>query len=114
MAKIKLEELLATSTVTTPDQQLVVEMPEQKLAVGKYSFELIVKDDSDNLSTPAVVTVIVVDTTRPTAVADLNDEQGRIIANGRIDFGSGFILNASRSTDIGGSITEYSWRLLPN
>ena len=47
-------------------------MPDQKLPVGQHRFRLTVTDDSGNKSTPAVVSVIVADTTAPTAVLDLD------------------------------------------
>jgi hypothetical protein len=113
MTDITLEELLATEKVKTADSQLVIQMPDQKLAIGKHSFSLSVEDDSGNVSTDALVTVIVVDTAAPTAVLDLRDAQGRSIADGRIEFGSGFILDGKRSVDIGGSIASYTWEVVP-
>jgi hypothetical protein len=113
MTDITLEELLATATVKTSDPQLVVQMPDQKLAVGQHRFSLTVVDDSGNTSTAANVTVIVVDTTAPTAVIDLRDAQGAIAADGRIEFGSGFILDGKRSIDIGGTVASYLWEVVP-
>lgn len=113
MTDITLEELLATEKVKTADSQLVIQMPDQKLAIGKHSFSLSVEDDSGNVSTDALVTVIVVDTAAPTAVLDLRDAQGRSIADGRIEFSSGFILDGKRSVDIGGSIASYTWEVVP-
>jgi hypothetical protein len=113
MTDITLEELLANNgAVKTPDARLVLQMPDQKLGVGQHRFSLTVNDDSGNSSTPAIITVIVADTSAPTAVLDLRDEQGRQIIDGRIEFGSGFILDGSRSTDIGGAIESYNWNLL--
>lgn len=114
MTDITLEELLATPKVETTDSQLVIHMPDQKLAVGKHSFNLIVEDDSKNQSTAARISVIVVDTTAPTAVLDLNDENGRLISDGRVAFGSGFILCGKRSVDIGGTLAKFIWEVVPN
>ena len=114
MTDITLEKLLVSSKVETTDSQLVIKMPDQKLQVGKHSFQLTVVDDAKNTSTPALITVIVVDQTAPTAVLDLNDEQGRIITNGQVAFGSGFVLNGDRSADAGGSLARFIWEVLPN
>lgn len=114
MTDITLEKLLETSKVETTDSQLVIQMPEKKLAVGKHSFNLTVEDDSGNSSTPALITVIVVDSTAPTAVLDVHDEQGRLISDGRVSFGSGFMLNGKRSADIGGTLAKFIWEVVPN
>ena len=113
MTDITLEKLLENQTVSTADSQLVIQMPGQKLAVGKHSFSLTVVDDSGNASSAANITVIVADTTAPTAVLDLRDEQGRTVTDGRIAFGAGFILDGKRSVDIGGTITNYVWEVVP-
>ncbi len=113
MTDITLEELLASGSAKTPDPQLDIQMPDQKLAVGQHRFSLTVTDDSGNQSTPAIISVIVQDTQAPTAVLDLRNAQGAQVINGRIEFGSGFILDGSRSTDIGGSIESYTWEILP-
>lgn len=113
MTDITLEELLATGSAKTPDPRLVIQMPDQKLGVGQHRFSLTVTDDSGNASTPAIITVIVQDTSAPTAVLDLRNEQGRQVTDGRIEFGSGFILDGVRSTDIGGTIESYTWEIVP-
>ncbi len=113
MTDITLEELLASNSVKTPDPRLDIQMPDQNLAVGQHRFSLTVTDDSGNQSTPAIISVIVQDTQAPTAVLDLRNEQGAQVINGRIEFGSGFILDGSRSTDVGGSIESYTWEILP-
>lgn len=113
MTAITLEKLLETEKVQTTDSQLVIQMPGQKLPVGQHRFSLSVQDDSGNVSQDAIVTLIVVDTAAPTAVLDLRDEQGRAVSNGRIDFGSGFILDGKRSVDIGGTIAKYTWEVVP-
>jgi hypothetical protein len=113
MTDITLENLLATGQAVTSDSQLTIQMPNQKLSVGQHRFSLTVEDDSGNVSQSALVTVIVTDTAAPTAVLDLRDEQGRAVANGRIEFGSGFILSGKRSVDIGGTISKYIWEVVP-
>lgn len=113
MTDITLEKLLESQTVSTTDPQLVIQMPKNKLNVGKHSFSLTVVDDSNNPSVPATITVIVVDKEAPTAVVDLHDEQGRTITDGRINFGAGFILSGKRSADIGGTIVKYVWEVVP-
>ncbi len=113
MTDITLENLLATERIETSDSQLTIQMPDLKLSVGQHQFSLTVEDDSGNASQNAVVTVIVMDTTAPTAVLDLRDEQGRTVTTGRIAFGSGFILDGKRSVDIGGTISRYIWEVVP-
>ena len=113
MTDVTLEELLAATKVETADSQLTIQMPSQKLAVGQHRFSLTVEDDSGNQSTAAQITVIVVDTTAPTAVLDLRNAQGGPVTNGRIEFGSGFILDGKRSVDIGGTISKYVWEIVP-
>ena len=113
MTDITLEKLLAAQKVETADSSLVIQMPAQKLAVGQHRFNLTVEDDSGNLSKAAQITVIVVDSTAPTAVLDLHDDQGRTVADGRIAFGSGFILSGKRSVDIGGTVSKFIWEVVP-
>ena len=57
--------------------------------------------------------MIVQDTQAPTAVLDLRNAEGAQVMDGRIEFGSGFILDGSRSTDIGGKIESYTWEIVP-
>ena len=114
MTDITLEKLLENPKVETTDSQLVIQMPKKKLAVGKHSFNLTVEDDSGNPSTPALITVIVIDSSAPTAVLDLNDANGRLISDGRVSFGSGFILSGKRSADIGGTLAKFIWEVVPN
>jgi hypothetical protein len=113
MTDITLEKLLAEQKVETADSSLVIQMPAQKLAVGQHRFNLTVEDDSGNLSNAAQITVIVVDTAAPTAVLDLLDDQGRTVVDGRIAFGSGFILSGKRSVDIGGTVSKFIWEVVP-
>ena len=113
MTDITLEDILEHPTVSTTDSQLVIQMPNNKLNVGKHSFSLTVVDDTGNTSVPAVITVLVVDNEAPTAILDLHDEQGRIITDGVVSFGAGFMLSGKRSADIGGTIVKYVWEVVP-
>ena len=114
MTDIVLEDLLAQIKVETADSQLNVLMPESKLPVGKHRFGLSVVDDSGNQSAiQAQITVIVVDKAAPTAVLDLLDDQGKLLSDGQVAFGSGFILSGNRSLDIGGTVSNYIWEVLP-
>ncbi len=113
MATVNLEEILA-GQVVTEDSKLVIKMPEEEpLSVGQHKFQLTVEDDSGNQSQPASITVIIADTASPTAVLELQDEDGRRITNGQVSFSSGFTLSGERSIDVGGSITKYAWELIP-
>jgi hypothetical protein len=107
----KLEEIIA-GPIKTDDATLTVQMPGEKLKVGGHTFQLVVTDDSGNVSAPATVMVIVVDTDAPTAVVTVSNEQGRPLEGNRLPFGSGFILDGKRSVDIGGNIVSYNWTLV--
>jgi hypothetical protein len=79
--------------------------PASPLPAGRNRFQLVVVDDSGNESAPAVVEVIVRDTTNPTAVLDAPRE---------MEFGRSFRLSGRRSSDIPpGRIVNYRWTLLP-
>jgi len=106
-----LEEIRA-NPVKTNDATLTITLPNEKLKVGSHTFQLQVADDAGNVSAPARVLVIVVDTQAPTAVLTVSDEQGRPLADNRIGFGRGFILDGRKSVDIGGSIVSYTWTLV--
>ncbi len=84
------------------------------LKVGKHVFRLVVRDDGGNESDPALVTIIVVDTERPTAVIDVINAAGERITSPEVkmSFGQPFTLTGERSTDIGGSVVLWGWELL--
>lgn len=107
----KLEEIMV-GPVKTDDATLTIQMPGEKLKVGGHTFQLVVADDSGNVSVPATVMVIVVDTDAPTAVVTVSDEQGRPLEGNRLPFGAGFMLNGKRSVDIGGSIVSFTWTMV--
>ena len=106
-----LEEIRA-NPIKTNDATLTITQPNDKLKVGSHTFQLQVADDSGNVSVPAKVMLIVVDTQAPTAVLTLNDEEGRPLDDNTIAFGRGFILNGKKSVDIGGRIVSYTWSLV--
>lgn len=107
-----LEDIRANAIETT-DPTLSITMPEEKLKVGSHIFQLEVKDDSGNVSTPAKVRLVVLDTQAPTAVLTVHDEQGRLLEDNSIAFGQSFILNGKKSVDVGGgSIVRYTWSLV--
>ena len=112
MTTVKLEDIQAAPQKTA-DPQLTIEMPNAKLPIGSHRFELTVEDDSGNQSVPAVVTVVVLDIERPTAVIEVRDASGRPVVGNRIPFGANFILSGKLSTDAGGGrIASYLWQLL--
>jgi hypothetical protein len=85
------------------------------LAVGKHTFQLVVTDDSGNNSEPAVVSVIVLDTDRPTAVIDVLNSAGNAVpAPVRLGVGEKFTLSGRRSSDVGGTVKTWTWTLLPD
>lgn len=78
--------------------------PAKPLARGRQIFELVVVDDSGNVSAPDRLIVIVADRERPTAVL-----QGPSV----VDVGRSFDLNGTRSFDVGGgTIKTYRFTYL--
>ena len=76
------------------------------LPVGVHTFQLIVTDDSGNDSQPALVEIVVRDTTAPTAVIDGPREVG---------FGNPFDLSGVRSSDPApGRVVSFTWTLVDN
>jgi hypothetical protein len=106
-----LEEIRA-NPIKTNDSNLTITMPDDKLEVGRHTFQLQVVDDSGNVSEPATVMLIVLDTQAPTAVLTVTDADGRPLPDNRISFGEGFILDGKRSADIGGRIVSFTWTLV--
>lgn len=75
------------------------------LTVGVHRFQLVVRDDSGNLSLPAFVDVVVRDTQRPTAVLDVSSP---------VELGASFDLSGRRSSDIApGRVASYIWSMVP-
>ncbi len=86
-----------------PDVEVTVN-PQTPLPVGRNRFQLVVVDDSGNISEPDVVEVIVKDTSKPTAVLQAPRE---------VNVGQSFQLSGRQSFDVGGKIVSYRWTLLP-
>jgi len=76
--------------------------PTNPLALGSHTIELVVVDDSGNVSAPDAATVRVVDDVAPTAVID---------APASIVFGATLAVSGARSSDMGGAIMRYAWSL---
>ena len=92
-------------------QPVVTDTPEVEVTVaanaplpaGRHRFQLVVQDDSGNISGPSITEVIVRDTQKPTAVLDAPRE---------VELGRSFQLSGRRSSDIGGRIVRYTWTRL--
>ena len=92
-------------------QPVVTDTPEVEVTVaanaplpaGRHRFQLVVEDDSGNISGPSISEVIVRDTQKPTAVLDAPRE---------VELGRSFQLSGRRSSDIGGRIVRYTWTRL--
>ena len=97
-------------SVTTPAARIQVDItPDAPLPPGPHRFRLVVTDDSGNQSTPATIEIIVVDDGKPTAVLDLIDANGARSTTMKVPFGRSFTLSGERSSDVGGSLTSYTW-----
>ena len=87
-----------------PAVEVTVNPENPTLAPGRHSFQLVVVDDSGNVSLPDVVEVIVRDTVLPTAVLE---------APKTVQPGQSFFLNGKRSSDVApGRVVKYEWTLL--
>jgi hypothetical protein len=107
MTKINSKELQPNTPIETEDALLEISMdPEVPLRPGQHIFRLIVTDDSGNVSAPADVEVIILDSQAPTAVLDVEPSR-------TLEFGSDFRLSAARSSDVApGQLARYSWTLI--
>ncbi len=100
MAEFRINQDVATDAPTVE----VSVTPATPLAPGRHSFRLVVTDDSGNNSQPDEVVVIVADTSAPTAV---------LTAPRVVDAGKSFVLDGSRSFDVGGGkVVRYVWTYL--
>jgi hypothetical protein len=100
MAEFKTGQPVET---TTSDVEVTV-TPSSPLPAGRHRFQLVVEDDSGNLSAPDTVEVIVRDTQKPTAVLDAPRE---------VELGRSFQLSGKRSSDVAtGRIVKYIWTRL--
>jgi hypothetical protein len=98
-------QFVTNQTIESSEPEIEVTVNRQApLAVGRHRFQLVVVDDSGNVSEPDVIEVIVKDLTKPTAVLQAPRE---------VDFGQSFQLSGKQSFDIGGKIVKYRWTLLP-
>ena len=91
--------------VTTEEPVVeVIASEELPLKPGRHRLQLIVEDDSGNVSLPDIVDLIVRDTIRPTAVLE---------APKSVQPGQNFMLDGRRSSDVPpGKIVKYEWTLL--
>lgn len=101
------EFIINQDVVTDVSDVEVTINPRAPLGPGRHRFQLIVTDDSANVSIPDAVEVIIADQDAPTAVL----AGPRIVGVGR-----SFNLDGSRSFDAGGGrIVRYTWTYLgPN
>lgn len=98
-------QFVTNQTIETAESEIEVTVnPQAPLPVGRNRFQLVVVDDSGNVSEPDVVEVIVKDASKPTAVLQAPRE---------VNFGESFQLTGKQSFDIGGKIVRYRWTLLP-
>ena len=96
--------VIGTPIETTESSIEVTVDPARPLAPGRHRFQLVVADDSGNQSAPAVVEVIVRDTTKPTAVID---------APISVEAGRSFTLQGNRSSDVPpGRLAKFTWTML--
>jgi hypothetical protein len=103
-----------TTEVTADEPKLDVLVDAQNvLKVGKHVFRLVVTDDGGNESEPAIVTILVLDRDRPTAVIDVINVAGERMSTPTVEipFGQRFVLLADRSSDVGGVVKGYRWTL---
>lgn len=99
--------------VVQADPLVSVEVkPDSPLPPGKYRFQLVVVDDANNESDPAVLEVIVADTERPTAVLDMVNAD-KVVIKPNVSVGESFLLSGARSTDVApGKVKSYRFTLL--
>ena len=85
-------QFVANQTIETPESEIEVTVtPQAPLPVGRNRFQLVVVDDSGNVSEPDVVEVIVKDTSKPTAVLQAPRE---------VNVGQSFQLTGKQSFDM--------------
>ena len=90
--------------IETDDPVILVEMGRTPLPKGRHTFQLIVVDDDGLQSAPDTREVIVLDDRLPTAV---------LAAPARVQLGTEFRLDGSRSSDPApGKVVRYIWTLV--
>ncbi len=95
------EFIVNREVVTDPPTVEVTVTPQKPLPIGRQRFQLVVTDDSGNVSRPDVVEVIIADIGAPTAVLTVQNP---------VAFGRSFTMSGERSVDPGGGkIVRYAW-----
>ncbi len=99
-------EFTINNTITTNEPEIEVTIsPNTSLPVGRHRFQLVVEDDSGNVSQADAVDIIVRDTQAPTAVLD---------ADPQAEYGRSFNLSGRRSSDVApGRVVSYHWTRIP-
>jgi hypothetical protein len=78
--------------------------PTTLIPSGVHHFQLVVEDDSGNLSDPVVATVTVKDTIKPTAI---------ITAPTSVQPGQTFVLDGTKSSDVApGVVAKWIWTMV--
>jgi len=95
-------EFIIGQEIATADPTIEVSVSaDNPLPVGKHVFQLVVEDDSGNVSLPDTVEIIVRDTKAPTAV---------VKAPAQVEAGKSITLDARESSDVPpGKIVKYIW-----
>ena len=113
-----LAEILS-GPLKTADPQLVLQITTaNSLDVGSHIFQLVVTDQQGNNSQPQTVRVIVLDDQAPTSVPNVLDANGGALPIDRrnnlpsVSFGTSFMLDASKSRDIGTGIESFTWQYM--
>ncbi len=86
--------------------------PANPLPLGKHVIRLVVVDDAGNISDPAFLSVVIVDTDKPTAVLELVDATGKVLEP-TVSAGQPFFLSGQHSKDNPpGKVKEYRFTLI--
>jgi len=98
-------EFVINADVVTDQPTIEVTLSADKpLALGRHQFRLIVVDNAGNKSIGDVKEVLVADLDNPTAI---------LVAPTVVGFGRSFLLDGSRSFDVGGGkVVQYVWNYL--
>ncbi len=109
MARFTMNTTIKTDT---PTIEFEID-PQKPLPVGRHRFQLIVEDDSNNLSTPDTIDVIVRDTTNPTAILEVVEPVSESGDSYTVSHGANFTLTGERSSDVApGKVASYQWRMI--
>ena len=107
MPRITSSDLKVNSPIeaAAPDATLIITIDAGRpLAVGAYTFQLSVRDDSGNESKPVQARLFVIDNEAPSAI---------VSAPRSVPFNSEFTLSGAESRDVGGgTIAAYIWTLI--